>query len=149
MISQSERGTEESIRLHYLDWLQVLAVLGVYLFLAVHYERARAAITDKQVMEKMSEIIDVMKKAIHLGLAGTEYANRILGYQSGNFQAQMENRRLIDGGVLNQIIMYTTALMESKSAMGLIVAAPTAGACGGLPGACIGAASAMGFRRKK
>ena len=117
--------------------------------LAVHYERARAAITDKQVMEKMNEIIDVMKKAIHLGLAGTEYANRILGYQSGNFQAKMENRRLIDGGVLNQIIMYTTALMESKSAMGLIVAAPTAGACGGLPGACIGAARAMGLSKEE
>ena len=117
--------------------------------LAVHYERARGAITDNQVMEKMSEIIDVMQNAIHLGLAGTEYANRILGYQSGNFQTQMENRRLIDGGVLNQIIMYTTALMESKSAMGLIVAAPTAGACGGLPGACIGAASAMGLSKEE
>ena len=116
--------------------------------LAVHYERARAAITDKQVMEKMTEIIDVMQNAIHFGLAGTEYADRILGYQSGNFQTQMENRRLIDGGVLNQIIMYTTALMESKSAMGLIVAAPTAGACGGLPGACIGAASAMGLSKE-
>jgi L-serine dehydratase len=117
--------------------------------LAVHYERARGAITDKQVMEKMSEIIDVMQNAIHLGLAGTEYTDRILGYQSGNFQTQMENGGLIDGGVLNQIIMYTTALMESKSAMGLIVAAPTAGACGGLPGACIGAASAMGLSKEE
>jgi L-serine dehydratase len=50
---------------------------------------------------------------------------------------------------LNQIIMYTTALMESKSAMGLIVAAPTAGACGALPGACIGAASAMGLSKEE
>jgi L-serine dehydratase len=116
--------------------------------LAVHYERARGAITDKQVMEKMTEIIEIMQYAIHLGLAGTEYADRILGYQSGNFQTQMEDRRLIDGGVLNQIIMYTTALMESKSAMGLIVAAPTAGACGALPGACIGAASAMGLSKE-
>ncbi|MCJ7662123.1 MAG: hypothetical protein MUO67_23510 [Anaerolineales bacterium] len=36
LTSLSERGTEESTRLHYLDWLQVLAVLGVYLFHAVH-----------------------------------------------------------------------------------------------------------------
>ena len=28
--------TEKSVRLHYLDWLQVLAVLGVFLFNAVH-----------------------------------------------------------------------------------------------------------------
>ncbi|MEE9599528.1 MAG: L-serine ammonia-lyase, iron-sulfur-dependent, subunit alpha, partial [Anaerolineales bacterium] len=108
--------------------------------LAVHYERSRGAITDDQVIQKMTDVTDIMQNAIHAGLAGTEYADRILGYQSGKFQTQMENHQLIDGGVLNQIILYTTALMESKSAMGLIVAAPTAGACGGLPGACIGTA---------
>jgi L-serine dehydratase len=117
--------------------------------LAVHYECARGAITDKEVMETMIAIIDIMENAIHIGLAGTEYADRILGYQSGTFQDHMENRRLIEGGVLSQIIMYTTALMESKSAMGLIVAAPTAGACGGLPGAVIGAASAMGLSKEE
>ena len=116
--------------------------------LAVHYERARGALTEDQVLEKMAGIIDIMRSAIEAGLAGTEYADRILGYQSGNFQAQMENHSLIDGGVLNRITLYTTALMESKSAMGLIVAAPTAGACGGLPGACIGAADAVGLSKE-
>jgi len=95
----------------------------------------------------MTDVTDIMQNAIQAGLAGTEYADRILGYQSGKFQTQMENRQLIDGGVLNQIILYTTALMESKSAMGLIVAAPTAGACGGLPGACIGTASSLGLSK--
>jgi len=115
--------------------------------LAVHYESSRGGITNDQVTQKMAEITDIMLNAIQAGLAGTEYADRILGYQSGKFQAKMEDRHLIDGGVLNQIILYTTALMESKSAMGLIVAAPTAGSCGGLPGACIGAASAMGLSK--
>ncbi len=115
--------------------------------LAVDYESARGEISKEQVMEKMADIIDIMQDAIRAGLAGTEYADRILGYQSGNFRAGMENRRLIEGGVLNQVIMDTTALMESKSAMGLIVAAPTAGSCGGLPGACIGAAEAMGLSK--
>jgi L-serine dehydratase len=117
--------------------------------LAVHYERARGTISDEQVLQKMVDIINIMKSAIEAGLAGTEFDDRILGYQSGNFQAQMENRRLIDGGVLNRITLYTTALMESKSAMGLIVAAPTAGACGGLPGACIGVAEAMGLSKEE
>ena len=90
--------------------------------LAVHYERSRGALTDDQVLQKMADIIDIMQDAIHAGLAGTQYDDRILGYQSGNFQTQMEKRRLIDGGVLNRITLYTTALMESKSAMGLIVA---------------------------
>ena len=113
--------------------------------LAIHYESQRGGITHDQVMQKMKNIIDIMQASIDTGLAGTEYADRILGYQSGSFQTRMENHQLIDGGVLNRIILYTTALMESKSAMGLIVAAPTAGACGGLPGACIGAARGAGL----
>ncbi len=31
-----KKTTEKSTRLHYLDWLQVLAILGVFLFHAVH-----------------------------------------------------------------------------------------------------------------
>ena len=115
--------------------------------LAVHYERARGSLSDEQVLEKMGDILDVMQNAIQAGLTGTQYADRILGYQSGNFQAELDKRRLIDGGVLNQIILNITALMESKSAMGLIVAAPTAGSCGGLPGACTGAAQALGLSK--
>lgn len=111
--------------------------------LAVQYECDRGNITKDQVMQKMAGIVAIMRKAIDSGLAGTKYDDRILGYQSGGFKDRMESGRLIDGGVLNPIILYTTALMESKSAMGLIVAAPTAGACGGLPGACFGAARAM------
>ena len=117
--------------------------------LAVSYERARGGITDREVMEKMAGIIDIMQNAIQTGLAGTEYADRILGYQSGKFQSRMENHQLIDGGVLNRIILYTTAMMESKSAMGLIVAAPTAGSCGGLPGACFGVVDEMHLGREE
>jgi glucan biosynthesis protein C len=35
-ITRQEASTERSGRLHYLDWLQVLAILGVFLFHAVH-----------------------------------------------------------------------------------------------------------------
>jgi peptidoglycan/LPS O-acetylase OafA/YrhL len=35
-VTQQEATTEKSARLHYLDWLQVLAILGVFLFHAVH-----------------------------------------------------------------------------------------------------------------
>jgi peptidoglycan/LPS O-acetylase OafA/YrhL len=35
-VTPQEATTEKSARLHYLDWLQVLAILGVFLFHAVH-----------------------------------------------------------------------------------------------------------------
>lgn len=34
--THQEASTEKSARLHYLDWLQVLAILGVFIFHAVH-----------------------------------------------------------------------------------------------------------------
>ena len=52
-------------------------------------------------------------------------------------------RGLLDGGALNRIILYVTSLMEVKSSMGVIVAAPTAGACAALPGAVIAMAESM------
>ena len=113
--------------------------------LAVQYESARGNMSHGQAFQRMKEIVRTMQGSILEGIEGTEYADRILGYQSGFFQTQMENHRLLDGGMLNQIIFYVTAMMEMKSSMGVIVAAPTAGSCGGLPGACIGAASAMGL----
>ena len=113
--------------------------------LAVFYESARGNISTDEVFKKMTNIVRIMKKSILNGIEGTEYKDRILGYQSGFFKTQMGNNRLLDAGILNRMILYTTAMMEIKSSMGVIAAAPTAGACGGLPGACIGAADSMGL----
>jgi L-serine dehydratase len=113
--------------------------------LAIHYESARGNLSHEQVFQRMAEIVRLMQKSILDGIAGTKYADRILGYQSGLFKTRMANRQLLDGGMLNQMILYVTAMMEVKSSMGVIVAAPTAGSCGGLPGACIGAATSLGL----
>ena len=113
--------------------------------LALHYESARGKLSHEQVFQQMSEIVRLMQKSILEGIAGTKYADRILGYQSGLFKTRLANRQLLDGGMLNQIILCVTAMMEVKSSMGVIVAAPTAGACAGLPGACIGAATSLGL----
>jgi L-serine dehydratase len=113
--------------------------------LAVIYESARGNLSHDQVIEQMKEIVCILQESILQGIRGTKYADRILGWQSGQFQKLMENHQLLDSGMLNQIILNVTAMMEVKSSMGVIVAAPTAGSCGGLPGACIGAASAMGL----
>ena len=111
--------------------------------LAVDYEMARGNISAVEVMEKMRGIIHIMGNAIELGLKGTKYHDRILGSQSPQFREKMEAGKLIGGDANNRIIMYTSAMMEVKSSMGVIVAAPTAGSCGALPGALFGAAHSM------
>ena len=113
--------------------------------LATHYEAARGNIADDEVFEKMRNIVEIMETSIEAGIQGTHHEDRILGYQSGAFLESMERGKLFDGGILNRMILFTTAMMEMKSAMGVIVAAPTAGSCGVLPGAVIGAAKEMGL----
>ncbi len=112
--------------------------------LAVEYEMARGNFTEGEVVEKMIAIVRILRKSIASGIAGTQYEDRVLGHQSGRFNELMQAGRLLDGGALNRIVLYVTALMEVKSSMGVIVAAPTAGACAALPGAVIGMAEAMG-----
>lgn len=111
--------------------------------LAVHYESARGNISHDEVFEKMRHIVGIMSNAIELGLKGTSYVDRILGPQSVNFNKQIKKKTLVEGDVLNQVILYTSAMMEVKSSMGVIVAAPTAGSCGALPGAVIGTADIL------
>jgi L-serine dehydratase len=113
--------------------------------LAAHYESARGSLVPEQVIERMRELVEIMQASIRRGIAGTAYAGRILGSQAPVFQERLAAGWLLDAGILNRMILYVTAIMEAKSAMGTIVAAPTAGACGALPGACIGAAEAMGL----
>ena len=117
--------------------------------LACLYESARGNLTQHEVLNRMREIIQIMQRSILQGIEGTHYRDRILGHQSGMFKSQADRNKLLDGGILNQIILYVTSLMEIKSSMGVIVAAPTAGSCGGLPGACIGAAHAMGLSEEE
>ena len=112
---------------------------------AVAYERERGGLSEAEVLAKMGEIVRIVRRSIAEGIAGTHYEDRVLGHQCGRFDELMREGRLLDGGALNRIILYVTALMEVKSSMGVIVAAPTAGACAALPGAVVAMAEAMGL----
>jgi L-serine dehydratase len=111
--------------------------------LAVDYEMARGNISASDVFEKMRHIIQIMGNAIELGLKGTHYEDRILGSQSLQFKEKLDANHLIGGETNNRIILYVSAMMEVKSSMGVIVAAPTAGSCGALPGAIFGTAHSL------
>jgi L-serine dehydratase len=108
--------------------------------LALKYESERGAISGDQVFEKMRAIARIMHNAIQIGIDGTDYADRILPAQAPLLKAATQNKAIPDD-IVNRMTLYTTATMDVKSSMGVIVAAPTAGSCGTLPGALFGAAS--------
>lgn len=112
--------------------------------LAITYEMARGGLQYDAIVDQMKEIVKIVDDAIETGLKGTQYQDRILGHQSGNFIAAQKENRLHELGSLNTVIAYTTALMEVKSSLGVIVAAPTAGSCGGLPATILGVGKTLG-----
>lgn len=112
--------------------------------MALRYEAERGGISEEEVMAKMDHIRTIMEAAIETGLGGTSYEDRILPSQSPGFQTAEKEGRLIDAVIPNAIIRSVSAIMEVKSSMGVIVAAPTAGSCGAMPGAVLAVANTLG-----
>jgi L-serine dehydratase len=110
---------------------------------AVAYEMARGGLSEREVIDRMVSIVRLLKTSIQAGIAGTTYDDRVLPAQAPGFAAAMAAGRLVGDPVLNRIVLATTAMMEVKSSMGVIVAAPTAGACAALPAAVITLAESM------
>lgn len=113
--------------------------------LASQYEQARGHLTEQAVLDQMVRLVRILRRSVDSGLKGTDYEDRVLGFQSGRFREGMDSGQLLQGGAVNRIVLYVTALMEVKSSMGVIVAAPTAGACAALPGSVLAMAEEMGL----
>jgi L-serine dehydratase len=112
--------------------------------LAKSYESKVGNITEEEVLELSSEHYLIMLKSIENGLAGTYYKDRILQAQSQLIADAEERGKLIPSTLINDILASVTAIMETKSSMGVIVAAPTAGSCATLAGTLIPVARIMG-----
>ncbi len=112
--------------------------------IAIIYETRRGKLNEETVLAKMEEIVTLLEQTIKASSASQdEYTDRILGRQ-----AQFLSRRMaISGKVMHHIIRHITLLMEAKSSMKPIVAAPTAGSCAVVPGTLIGAAMVLGFSK--
>ncbi|GAB5537781.1 MAG: L-serine ammonia-lyase, iron-sulfur-dependent, subunit alpha [Rubricoccaceae bacterium] len=113
--------------------------------LGLKYEAARSGLDEATLLGKMNELVTLIEGSIAGGLAGTEYADRILHQQSHKIAEAEATGQLPTTGLVNRIIENVTAIMESKSAMEIIVAAPTAGGCGTLGGTIKAVADAKGI----
>ena len=110
--------------------------------LAALYESRRGDRPIHEVIDQMREIVVLMKASVASGKQGTHYHDRILDAQAPKYcQAQAQ---LIQTGAQNAVIQAVLALMDVKSSMGVIVAAPTAGSCAALPGSILGVAESLG-----
>ncbi len=138
--------TSPDIHLPFTTAKEMLAIQGAFdrslATLACEYEAARSGKTTQEIHAMMCSIADITHEAIQEGLQGTSYEDRILPPQA----PLARNMSKLDflGGGMQRTIAYVSAVMDAKSAMKVIVAAPTAGACGTLPGVVWSAAHELG-----
>lgn len=117
--------------------------------LAVMYEMARGGLSREGVRAKMLEIVRILRRSIQSGVEGTHYQDRILGAQAPLLVHIQKRQGHLNSGLLDRITLYVAALMEVKSSMGVIVAAPTAGACAAFPAGVIGACEDLGLSEEE
>ncbi|MCP4048374.1 MAG: serine dehydratase [Gammaproteobacteria bacterium] len=101
--------------------------------LGLHYEKCISGLSEEELVQRMEDLIQIVNCAIDVGLRGTHYADRIL-HQQSHLIEEKEAQGKLKSSVVNRIIERVSALMESKSAMEVIVAIPTAGSCGTVGG---------------
>ncbi len=111
---------------------------------AIEYESARGGISHAAVLKLADDIFRVMENACAAGQNIVQYENRILGSQAYRLNQKPSFPHM---ELITDVVRCITAVMESKSAMKPIVAAPTAGACGCLAGVLCALSERLHFER--
>lgn len=92
--------------------------------------------TDTQtVMQRMGKALSIMRSSATIPLTRTVRSmGGLIGGQAQLLSAHSQAGKSICGAVLQKAVTYAMAVLEVNASMGLIVAAPTAGASGVVPG---------------
>jgi len=114
----------------------------------LHYEAIRGGMMPDEAMKKMIEIVDVMESSVHAGLQ-SDRPGKLIKACSGNYLKALREGRLVNTGAMDTVVAWTMAMVEINSNYGIIVAAPTSGACGTVPGAVLGTGEYLGVSKEE
>jgi len=98
-------------------------------------ETTNTHLTEKDVEDKLNTALNIMKNAAHKPLENPiKSIGGLIGGEAKKVSTHAAKGQNICGPVLSKAIAYSMAVLEVNASMGLIVAAPTAGSAGVLPG---------------
>ncbi|MCQ2302025.1 MAG: L-serine ammonia-lyase, iron-sulfur-dependent, subunit alpha [Bacteroidales bacterium] len=91
--------------------------------------------TDKQkIYSKMASYWNIMESAVHKGLQSKELSLFKLSGRNASMLDEYIDKNALFDNLFGRAIAYAVAVNETNAKSGLIVACPTAGSCGILPG---------------
>ena len=119
------------------EWIQ-LAGSGSMAQAAVSAQARESGMEEAAVRDAMRHHLHCMREAARSGLdERLRSVSGLTGGQAAMFMKRLQEGRLLCGNLLGRAEVYALATAECNACMGKIVAAPTAGACGILPGAVL------------
>lgn len=91
--------------------------------------------TDESVNSRMARVLEIMKDAAFSPVkTPVKSMGGLIGSEAQKLSRHLASGKGICGNVLEKAITYAMATLETNASMGLIVASPTAGSAGIVPG---------------
>jgi len=101
---------------------------------------------ESEIREIMKNNLQIMRQSIKKGLEeDIKSMSGLTGGDAKKVEKARKEGRTIAGDLFSRVISNTLAVSELNSSMGKIVACPTAGSCGILPGSLLTIAEDKGF----
>ena len=102
--------------------------------------------TREEIIARMSRAYGIMKDAVKEGASGKLHSiGGLLGGEARKMLDWTENGHGTCGSTISRASAYAMGVLEVNASMGLIVAAPTAGSSGVIPGVFLALQEAHGF----
>ncbi|AHM56473.1 L-serine dehydratase, alpha chain [Peptoclostridium acidaminophilum DSM 3953] len=99
----------------------------------------------EEIIADMDKSYRIMRKAVERGVTEDLVSmGGLIGGEAKKLKTRRESTAPVCGSIVSKAMGAAMGVMEVNASMGLIVAAPTAGSCGILPGALITAADEFG-----
>lgn len=108
------------------------------------YEAFRSNTSCEEVRAQMRETLQVMRASIENGILDQGERTHIITGYGHLFQTAIHDGRILGGSLLKNSVLYALAVGQHNAGLGRIVACPTAGACGVVPGAVLATAQELG-----
>lgn len=101
-------------------------------------ESLATGLSEEEIQQKMLVSLQIMKKAIERGInEDIKSVSGLIGGDAKRIIARNNSEASVCGSLMSKAIGRSLAVLEVNSAMGKIVAAPTAGSSGIIPGTLI------------
>ena len=109
-------------------------------------EMTEGEMPEEEARSRMARALEIMKESAHTPIqTPVRSMGGLIGGEAGKLASHQAVGRGICGDVLEKAITYAVAVLETNASMGLIVAAPTAGSAGVVPGLFLALQECLSF----